>query len=105
MSSGEIRDKASNARAEFQTQVEAANLAKAADELLRLISELKIAAIVQEVKESNQEASEMRAIYEVENRQVVNELRNLRDNVSSALSALEKHYYQSCTQWATGEPQ
>lgn len=99
MSCCEIRDKATNARMDFQSQVEAANLAKAADDLLRLVSEMKIAVIVQEVKESEAEFTEMRAIYDVE-KASLNEMNKLRDNVASSLSALEKHYYASCTRWS-----
>lgn len=85
---------------DFQSQVEAANLAKAADDLLRLVSELKIAVIVQEVKESEHECGEMRGIYDMEKKASFHELGKLRDNVSSTLSALEKHYYASCTRWS-----
>lgn len=95
VASGEVRDRASNARAEFQAQVEAGNLAKAAEGLLRLISELKIAAVVQEVTETNREVTEMRTMYEFETRRAVSELGTLRDNVAATLTALEKHYYSS----------
>lgn len=95
----EIRDKATNARKDFQSQVESANLAKASDELLRLVSELKIAVIVQDVQESEKECMEMRSIYDVEQKTSLGELGKLRDSVSASLSRLEKHYYASCTRW------
>lgn len=100
-----IQDKATNARTDFQSQVEVANLAKAADELLRLVSELKIAVIVQEVKESNFECSEMRHVYDQETRQSLHDLGELRVNVATALGALEKHYYTSSTRWSNKIPE
>lgn len=85
---------------DFQSQVEAANLAKATDDLLRLVSELKIAVIVQGVKESEDECKDMRTLYDKEKKTSFHELGKLRDNVASTLSALEKHYYASCTRWS-----
>lgn len=95
VASAKVRDKASNARAEFQSQVESANLAQAAEGLLRLISELKTAAIVQDVTDSTQEATETRNSLEAETRSALAELGVLRDSVANTLSALEKHYYRS----------
>ena len=95
MASAQVRDSASNARAEFETQVEAANLTHAAEGLLRLISELKTAAIVQDVQTTNHEAQETKTGFENETRQVISELKHLRDNVAATLSTLEKHYYSS----------
>lgn len=97
-----IQDKATNARTDFQSQVEVENLAKAADELLRLVSELKIAIIVQEVKEGN---TEMRQVYDQETRQSLHDLGELRGNVANALGALEKHYYASTTRWSNKTPE
>ena len=90
-----MRDKTSDARAEYQAQVEAANLSQAAEGLLRLISELKIVAIVQEVNESIQEASETCSLFDTETRRALAELGVLRDSVASTLVSLEKHYYNS----------
>lgn len=103
MSTCEIRDRGANARADFQSQVEVANLAKAADELLRLVSDLKIASIVQEVKESKQECAQIRTNFEKETWHSLNELSILRDSVSSTLASLEKHYYGSTTRWSPKE--
>lgn len=98
----QIEDKASNARADFQSQVEVANLAKAADELLRLVSELKVAVIVQEVRERSQECKMTRATYDSETFQSLNDMSELLGNVTIGLGALEKHYYTSATRWETG---
>lgn len=95
----QIQDKTTNARTEFESQVEVANLAKAADELLRLVSELKIAVIVQEVLERSQECKDMRSIYDHETRNSLNDMGELLGNVTSGLGALEKHYYSSTTRW------
>lgn len=81
---------------DFQSQVESANLAKAADELLRLVSELKIAVIVQDGREN---VKEVRAILEVERGALPTEMRRLRESVGGTLATLEKHYYASRTRW------
>lgn len=101
VSSCSIRDRASNARSDYQSQVDAATLAHAADELLRLIAELKVATIVQDVSESKQEASEMLSFYDVETRQALHEITTLKDAVASSLASLEPHYYSSVTRWRT----
>lgn len=101
----EIQDKATNARTDFQSQVEVANLAKAADELLRLVSELKIAVIVQEFLERNSECMVMRNVYDQETRHSLHDMGELLGNVSNALSKLEKHYYASTTRWVSNVPE
>lgn len=98
-----IRDRASNARADYQAEVEAANLARAADELLRVISELKIAAIVQDVTEGKKEATELRALFDTDMKQSVHEIGRLRETVANSLSALEEHYYASCARWGVAD--
>jgi hypothetical protein len=93
--SAEVSDHASNARAEFQTRVDAASLAQAAEGLLRLISELKVAAIVQDGPSSAREAAEVRAGLEAGAKSVGVELAGLRDDVAQLLSIVEDHYYES----------
>lgn len=100
----QIQDKATNARTDFQSQVEVANLAKAADELLRLVSELKIAVIVQEFLERNRECSLMRNVYDQETRHSLS-VGELLGNVANALTKLEKHYYSSTTRWVSNNPE
>lgn len=99
VASCEISDRASNARAEYQTQVEAANLAKAADELLRIISELKIAAITQNYNEIKMESTTIQVYFDNFSRGMIKEVVALRENVGKTLRILEKHYYESCTRW------
>lgn len=99
-----ISDKATNARADFQSEVEAANLARAADELLRLISELKIAVITHmDGKECKVENLEMKAYYDGLTKLSLNEVKTMKESVADCLSGLERHYYDSCTRWGGGE--
>lgn len=98
-----LTDRTSNARSDLKIQVDTANLARAADQLLRLISDIKVATIVQQVRESKQESSEMRAFYDVETRNALAEVTALRDAVGGALEGLEKCYYASCTRWGIGD--
>jgi Surfeit locus protein 5 subunit 22 of Mediator complex len=93
--SAEVSDHASNARAEFQTRVDAAGLAQAAEGLLRLVSELKVAAIVQDTTASADEAAEVRATLESHSRTSTAELAALRDVAAEHLAALEEHYFES----------
>jgi hypothetical protein len=93
--SAEVSDQTSNARAEFQTQVDAAGLAQAAEGLLRLISELKVAAIVQDVSATTGEAEQTRTALMHHSKTAEDELIQLRDDVGRLLARLETHYFRS----------
>ncbi|PXF40346.1 Mediator of RNA polymerase II transcription subunit 22 [Gracilariopsis chorda] len=104
IASCEISDRTSNARAEYQTQVEAANLANSADQLLRLISELKIAAITQNIPEIKSENRTMQVFFDQTGRKMLKEILTLRDETAKTLRLLEKHYYESSTTWYPDQP-
>jgi hypothetical protein len=91
----ELSEAAGNARAEFQTRVDAAGLVAAAEGLLRLVAELKVAAIVQDAATTTAEAAEVRAALEGHARQSTAELLVLRDDVATALEELETHFFAS----------
>jgi hypothetical protein len=91
----EVSDQTSNARAEFQTRVDAAGLAQAAEGLLRLISELKVAVIVQDANATSSEAEQVRSALKTHASISAVELRQLRNDVGDLLQKLETHYYQS----------
>jgi mediator of RNA polymerase II transcription subunit 22 len=93
--SAAVSDQTSNARAEFQTQVDAAGLAQAAEGLLRLISELKVAAIVQDARATTGEAEQTRIALTLHSTTAEDELRQMRDDIGRLLTELETHYYQS----------
>lgn len=107
MQSCEIGDRVATARADFQAQVQTANLMHSLESMLRLVSDLKVATIVQEVSESKQESNELRAIYDGESKVTRNAIGALREQLATTLAALETHYYRSCTTWgfsdATGK--
>lgn len=91
----EVSGPATNARAEFQTRVDASALAQAAEGMLRLVAELKVAAIVQDIKSTGEEASEVRKELGELTKRSSGELSALRSSVDEALVALETHYFQS----------
>lgn len=95
ISASQIQDRASNARCEYQAQVGAANLALAAESLVRLISELKSAMIVQDIGESTQDERSAIGALGADTRRANDELIRLLDSVSTNLSSLEQHYYSS----------
>lgn len=75
--------------------MDASTLAQAAEGLLRLVAELKVAAIVQDAKSTGEEASEVRKELGELIKRSSAELGALRGSVDEALLALEKHYFQS----------
>lgn len=95
MKCAEITDHASSTRAEFQTGVDAAALAQAMEGLLRLISELKVAAVVQDVSSTERENAEVRSLLSQHPMEATAELTKLKDTVLTALTELEAHYYES----------
>ncbi len=95
VASAQVKDKASNARAEFQAQVETANLASAAEGLLALISELKTAVVVQDISESDREAKNTKKALDDDVKRAFSELKSFRDTIATTLSSLERHYYES----------
>lgn len=90
-----MRDKAGNARAEYQAQVETANLASAAEGLLALISELKTAVVVQDLKETDKEGKKTKDALDADVKRAYDDVRKLRERVALTLAALERHYYES----------
>ena len=95
LAAGKVADRADNARGEYQTQVEAAKLARAAEEILRLTAEVQLALIVQDIGESCEEEKAAKAALETDARQAREELARLRDSVAGTLTELETHYYRS----------
>ena len=95
IASAEIADRATNSKNEFQAQVETAKLSQAAEGILKLNSELKIAMIVQDMGESSQEQRATKKALDEDTRKAKEMLGSLRDNVASTLTALEQHYYRS----------
>lgn len=91
-----MRDKAGNARAEYQAQVETANLASAAEGLLALISELKTAVVVQDLKETDREGEKTKLALDADVKRAYGEVKSLRGSVTATLTELERHYYESC---------
>lgn len=103
VSSCKIQDRVSGLRGEFQSQVDTSNLCKAMEDLLRLISELKVASIVQEVTDNRQESYELRGVYDNEVKFTERAIHSICENLLPALESLEAHYYRSCTTWATNQ--
>ncbi len=95
IASAEISDRATNSRNEFQAQVETAKLAQAAEAILKLNSELKIAMIVQDIGESSQDDRATKKAFDEDTRKAKEQMASLRDNVATTLTALEQHYYRS----------
>eukprot|EP00171_Calliarthron_tuberculosum_P017061 IDg17061t1 len=93
--SAQIHDRATNARGEFLAQVSTANLAMASESLVRLISELKLALIVQDVGEASEDERSSMTALSADTRRALDDLCRLRDNIAANLSALERHYYAS----------
>lgn len=88
-------DRASNARGELRAQVETSKLTTAAEKILKLTSELKIALIAQDVGESWKDDCASKQALDSDSRRSKDELVKLRENVSSMLTQLETHYYKS----------
>lgn len=86
-------------RRDFESQVDSSNLCHAADDLLRLVSELKVAVIVQEVTDSKEESPELRGVYDWEVKSTERSIAGLSENVLPILESLETHYYRSCSTW------
>lgn len=95
VSNAEVTDPTGNAQAEFQIRVDSEGIAQAAEGLLRLISELRIAAVVQDVASTSKEADETRRAFDLQIENATTQLETLRDTVSDLLSRLEDHYYSS----------
>lgn len=99
VASAQIHDRVASSRRDFQSQVDSSNLCHAAEELLRLISELKVATIVQEVSDSKQESFDLRFVYDKEVQHSERIIAKLSESVYPLLESLEQHYYRSCTTW------
>lgn len=84
---------------DFASEVDSANLCRAAEDLLRLISDLKIATIVQEVSDTKQETTDLRTIYDKEVKSTDQMISSLVVNLHPILDSLEHHYYHSATSW------
>lgn len=88
---------------DLAAEVESANLSRAAEDLLHLISDLKVATIVQEVSDAKQETMELRTIYDQEVKATDQMIASLAVSLHPALHALEHHYYRSATAWGVKE--
>lgn len=80
---------------ELQTRVDAAGLAAAMEGILGLVSEIKVAAIVQDLPATAAEASRVRTDLAKAATKTGEEVNVLRDSVSEGLAELEDHYYKS----------
>lgn len=99
MESCQIQDRVASLQRDFAGEVDSANLCRAAEDLLRLISDLKVATIVQEVSDTKQEAVDLRAIYDKEVKAADLMISSLVVNLHPILDELEHHYYHSATTW------
>mmetsp|Transcript_36297 Transcript_36297/g.88657 ORF Transcript_36297/g.88657 Transcript_36297/m.88657 type:complete len:155 (+) Transcript_36297:626-1090(+) len=89
----EVRDEISDARAEYQIEVEAANVAQQCEGLLRLISELKVACIAQDVSGMRQDAQQVTATLQNEIKAINRLLDGVGDQTRALLGDLEQHFY------------
>lgn len=94
-----IHDRVSSFRCDVKSQVESGKLCKAVENVLELISELKVATIVQDVTDCNQESQELRGLYDTEVKYAHTALFMLSENITPMLESLEAHYYHSCASW------
>ncbi|CAN8075704.1 unnamed protein product [Agarophyton chilense] len=99
VASCQISDRPSNARAEYQTQVEASNLANSADHLLKLIADLKVAVVTQNLAEVKTENRYMQTFMDKNSHEMLTHIVNLGDAIAKTLRLLENNYYASCTTW------
>lgn len=96
-----IKDTVGVMRGDFESQVDTSNLSKAAEGILRLISELKVACIVQEVTDTKQEYHDLRSVFDTEVKATERTIASLSESILPVLETLENHYYQSCTKWSS----
>mmetsp|Transcript_11482 Transcript_11482/g.47783 ORF Transcript_11482/g.47783 Transcript_11482/m.47783 type:complete len:143 (-) Transcript_11482:1847-2275(-) len=91
-----IEDKATNAVGEYQTDVEASHIAQSFEDILRLLSEIEIAAITQDTMASMQELEKnILPLYQNIYISTDQALKSLKMSVDTMLAELEKHYYTS----------
>eukprot|EP00172_Hildenbrandia_rubra_P002103 Plantae.Rhodophyta-Hildenbrandia_rubra.ctg27639.p1 GENE.Plantae.Rhodophyta-Hildenbrandia_rubra.ctg27639~~Plantae.Rhodophyta-Hildenbrandia_rubra.ctg27639.p1 ORF type:complete len:154 (+),score=37.54 Plantae.Rhodophyta-Hildenbrandia_rubra.ctg27639:197-658(+) len=90
----------SSMRGIMTIEVEAANIVSSCEALLRLVSELKVVSVAQDVKGVVGDVREMRERFDRDNGKVVGEWIGLRDKVGECLVELEKHYYQSIAHYS-----
>jgi len=90
-----VSDTATNSRGELRAQVATAQLTCAAENVLKLTSELKIALIAQDVGESWKDDCASKQALDSDSRKSKDELVKLRENTASLLANLERHYYTS----------
>lgn len=95
-----IKDTVGVMRGEFESQVDTSNLSKAAEGILRLISELKVACIAQEVTDTKQEYHDLRSVFDTEVKATERTIASLSESILPVLETLENHYYRSCTKWS-----
>lgn len=103
MESCQIQDRVTSLQRDFAGEVDSANLCRAVEDLLRLISDLKVATIVQEVSDTKQETFDLRTIYDKEVKATDQMISSLVLNLHPTLDALEHHYYHSATTWGVKE--
>ena len=79
----------------LETSVCAANLVSTGEMLMGMISELKLAATLQQVETMNAEVDVRNAALDSETAQLDRNAALLGSDISAALSELEDHYYSS----------
>jgi len=88
-------DPAAGSVSALRTEAATASLAAAADELLQLISELKVAAVVHDVANGAKDAVSVKEGLERSRRIAEEALRVLAGRSAALLRELEVHYYKS----------
>jgi len=91
-----VEDRAMNAIGEYQVEIEAANIARSCEDILKILSEIEIASITQDTSGAVQDIEKViLPLY----KNIVNStemtLGALRDGVNTSLQQLERHYYSS----------
>ncbi|GAB0495202.1 hypothetical protein MMPV_006500 [Pyropia vietnamensis] len=88
-------DPAAGAVSALRTEAATASVAAAADELLQLVSELKVAAVVYDVGSGAKDATNVKDGLERSRRVAEETLRTLAGRSAALLRELEVHYYAS----------
>lgn len=88
-------DPAAGAVSALRTEAATASVAAAADELLQLVSELKVAAVVYDVGSGAKDATNVKDGLERSRRAAEETLRTLAGRSAALLRELEVHYYTS----------
>ncbi|CAM6046845.1 unnamed protein product [Sphagnum compactum] len=90
-----INDPVRNAQEAFQMEVHAARVVQAADSLLKLVSELKQAAVFSDFLTLNRHINQQIVKFAEQSEETERLLVTIGDEVAECLGDLETHYYSS----------